>query len=109
MSYKQNRSGERGRPIRPISDHERKAIAYHEAAARRPTVEGGTAPGEWTARSAEPERYKIRYSDGTIRTVSDHSYSLAWRAFVIRFQPPAGQCCIIWKQGNPGNQWEANT
>ncbi len=55
------------------------------------------------------ERYKIQYSDGTIRTVSAQSYAGAKKIFIARFQPPKGQCIRIWPQGRPDDKRDMRT
>ena len=47
------------------------------------------------------QRYKIRYSDGTLRTVVAQSYEGAKRIFIARYQPPKGQPIVVWPQGDP--------
>ena len=46
------------------------------------------------------QRYKVRYSNGTIRTVVAQSYKGAKEIFIARFQPPPGECIVVWPQGD---------
>lgn len=47
------------------------------------------------------ERYKVRYEDGTIRTVTAQSYIGAKRVFIARYSPPKGAKLVVWPQGSP--------
>jgi hypothetical protein len=41
-------------------------------------------------------RYKIRFEDGTIRTVVAQSYKGAKEVFICRYQPPIGSRIEVW-------------
>lgn len=47
------------------------------------------------------ERYKVRWTDGTIRTVTAQSYQGAKREFIRLYDPPKGATIKVWRQGSP--------
>lgn len=54
-------------------------------------------------------RFKVRYSDGTLRTVTARSHKGAKKIFIARYQPPRGECLVIWPQGDTDNKKNMRT
>jgi len=55
------------------------------------------------------ERYKVRWVDGTIRTVTAQSYQGAKREFVQLYRPEKGEPIVVWPQGQPNDKRNMRT
>jgi hypothetical protein len=49
--------------------------------------------------AGQKRRWKIRFEDGTIRTVTAQGFTSAKRTFIAQYQPPKGSQLVIWPMG----------
>ena len=50
------------------------------------------------------QRYKVRYEDGTIRTVTAQSHLGAKKIFIATYAPPKKAKLVVWPQGDPNDK-----